>query len=331
MLFVSAVNAVCALAIAFTISNIFQAGRFLDLSALRSGEMKPPVVSAQTIDWSQSLKSFVPESLLSPFLSNAIPTVILLALLFGFAARQLEKTEHETALQNIHSLIKALLFLQLKVLDFFIHLVPLAVFASVAKVVGEHGFGMFKGLGAYLVVTLSGMAAQIFLIYQVWIFGVARFSWLKFWREARVPALYAFGVNSSLATLPVTLKSLSQLKVTPTSSRLAACVGTNLNNDGILLYEVVAVLFVAQAYGISLDIWHQFAIAGVCLMATLGVAGIPEAGIISLILVLNTVSLPTEVLPLLLTVDWIVARFRSVTNVIADMTVAIATDKLVES
>jgi DAACS family dicarboxylate/amino acid:cation (Na+ or H+) symporter len=136
--------------------------------------------------------------------------------------------------------------------------------------------------------------------------------------------VYAFGTNSSLATLPLTLDALDELKVSKSASRLGACIGTNFNNDGILLYEAMAVLFVAQAYGIDLSLGQQVMAALMSLVAAIGVAGVPEAGVVSLSLVLTAVGLPLEVVPLLLTVDWLVARMRSVTNVLSDMTVSIA-------
>jgi DAACS family dicarboxylate/amino acid:cation (Na+ or H+) symporter len=103
-------------------------------------------------------------------------------------------------------------------------------------------------------------------------------------------------------------------------------VGTNLNNDGILLYEGMAVFFVAQAAGIQMDFATQLTAAFICILGTIGIAGIPEAGFITLSLVLTTVGLPTELLPMLLTVDWILGRGRSVVNVLGDMTVSIALD-----
>ncbi|MGH9369479.1 MAG: dicarboxylate/amino acid:cation symporter, partial [Thermoanaerobaculia bacterium] len=133
-------------------------------------------------------------------------------------------------------------------------------------------------------------------------------------------------VASSLATVPVTLRALDTLGVSLRSSRLVVLVGTNLNNDGILLYEAMAVLFVAQVHGIPLGLGEQAAAALVCLVAGIGIAGVPEAGLISLSLVLATVGLPLEILPLLLTVDWLLSRARAMTNVTSDMLVAVLLD-----
>ncbi len=123
------------------------------------------------------------------------------------------------------------------------------------------------------------------------------------------------------------MTALDRLGIARSSSSLGACVGTNLNNDGILLYEAMAVLLVAQACGIEMSIGEQVVAALACMVAAIGVAGVPESGFVSLAVVLTTVGIPAEILPLLLTVDWIVARARSFTNVLSDMVVSIALDR----
>ena len=162
-----------------------------------------------------------------------------------------------------------------------------------------------KGLAVYLGVCLLGLFLQAALVYQSWIVFVARTGFIRFWTHAREAVTYALGASSSLATLPVTLRGLDQLGVTRESSRLAACVGTNLNNDGILLYEALAALLVAQAYGIELSYLEQIGVAISCVIAGIGIAGVLEAGLISLALVLATAGLPLELLPVLLSVDWV--------------------------
>jgi DAACS family dicarboxylate/amino acid:cation (Na+ or H+) symporter len=171
------------------------------------------------------------------------------------------------------------------------------------------------------------MTVQIVVVYQALLFFVARFPLRRFWGAAREPVVYAMGAGSSLATLPLTLNALDRMGVSQASSALGACVGTNFNNDGIILYEGMAVLFVAQAHGIELGLGQQLVAAGSCLVAAMGVAGVPEAGLVSLALVLNTVGLPLELLPLLLTVDWIMGRARAVTNALSDMVLSIMIDR----
>ena len=137
----------------------------------------------------------------------------------------------------------------------------------------------------------------------------------------------AFGTGSSMATLPVTLETLEKdLRVSHDSARLAACVGTNFNNDGIMLYEVVAALFIAQISGISLGGVDKAKLAVTSALAAAGIAGVPEAGLITLSLVLSSVGLPLASLPVLLTVDWLLGRFRAMTNVTSDLLVATMLD-----
>jgi Na+/H+-dicarboxylate symporter len=137
--------------------------------------------------------------------------------------------------------------------------------------------------------------------------------------------------NSSLATVPVTLKCLDRMGVSVPSARLAACVGTNLNNDGITLYEAMAALFIAQAVGMHLGLGQQIVIVLASIMAGAGIAGIPEAGLIVLPLVLSAAGLPeaaiAAAIPLIVPVDWIIARARSGVNVMSDMLVAILLDR----
>jgi DAACS family dicarboxylate/amino acid:cation (Na+ or H+) symporter len=208
-----------------------------------------------------------------------------------------------------------------------IHTIPWAVFGVVASAVGEHGLAPLSGLAVYVGVGLAGLGLHILLTYHSLLFFVAKIPFRTFWAAAKEPVVYAAGANSSLATLPITLRALDRLKVPKSASALGACVGTNFNNDGIILYEGMAVLFVAQASGIDLSLAEQLSAAFVCMVAAMGVAGVPEAGMISLALVLNTLRLPLDLLPLLLTVDWIIARGRSVTNVLSDMMLSILVAK----
>jgi Na+/H+-dicarboxylate symporter len=288
-----------------------------------------PQLSAQHTLTHQSIGAtilgYIPSHLLEPFLTHSVPGAILLAALFGFALLQLQKKGTPIA-----PAVKAIDFMSqwfISAISTVVAFSPIAVFAVVASAVGDKGFAPLHGLGMYVLSTVLGMAAHVFIVYQAWILLFSKIKLTQFWKEAKVPSVYAFGVNSSLATLPVTLRSLSNLGVSPTAARAGAGLGTNFNNDGILLYEAMAVLIVAQAYGVELSFWSQIGLAFSCIVTSFGVAGVPEAGLVALSLVLASSGLPAEILPLLMTVDWIVARFRSATNVLGDMTVSIALDR----
>lgn len=352
MLLISGTNAAIAVVIGLTISNTIEPGRYLNQEmagpvAARDGQGAAAVAEDQSveedpelgrfaagrrpIDFVRDLLGFVPTNPVQPFLESSILSIIILALLGGAALRKV-KDEQIAEGRSDYRVIEtgvAVIFRAIEVaLAWVIALVPLAVFGVVAKTVAEQGFEPFLGLIVYVGVAMLGLAIQVAVVYQAWIVLVARMPLRTFWRYAKEPVAYAMGASSSLATLPVTLKNLGRMGVSPTAARLSACVGTNLNNDGILLYEAMAVLFVAQAYGIDLSIAQQLIVAFSCVVAGIGIAGVPEAGLISLALVLSTVGLPLELLPLLLTVDWVLSRCRAMTNVTADFLVAVLLDRL---
>jgi len=322
----AAINSTIALAIGLSISNLLEPGRYLRAIASTATD-DARAYAERTIDFWSVLGNFVPTSIVSPFVENRVLTIVVLALLFGFGLRR-ARAEQATAAaaRSIEEALAALLRVVEVVLGWVIRFIPLAVFGVVAKSVGEHGFAPLEGLAVYVAVGLGGLALHVLVTYQAWLVLVAKRSLRVFWREAREPVIYALGSNSSLATLPVTLCALDRLGVSKQASTLGAVVGTNFNNDGILLYEGMAVLFVAQATGIDFSLGEQVVAAATCMVAAMGVAGVPEAGFISLALVLNTMGLPPEILPLLLSVDWIIARARSVTNVLSDMMLSILVD-----
>ncbi|MDB5352996.1 MAG: Na+/H+ dicarboxylate symporter [Planctomycetota bacterium] len=332
MVAISLINAVIAIVVGLTLSNVLRPGdRFSAMS--RTGDakaLKDFQDHAQKIDFLRELVGYLPTNVVRPFVDNAIITIIILAVLGGAALRRV-KTEQQRRGERDYEAVESFIITAFRavevMLGWVIVLIPLAVFAAVATSIGTYGFGVIRGLAAYVGVAVLGLAIQVLVVYQLWIVLVARMPLRTFWSGAKDAVVYAMGAASSMATLPVTLKCLARLKVSPQSARLAACVGTNLNNDGILLYEAMAVLFVAQAYGMNLSLSEQLVAAAACMIAGIGISGVPDAGFISLTIVLATVKLPVTILPVLLTVDWLLGRCRAVTNVTSDMVVAVLLDR----
>jgi Na+/H+-dicarboxylate symporter len=323
MVVIATVNATIALLIGLALSNMLQPGRHLSTVAVA---VDPGAVrKVEPIDPIKVVSGFVPTSLVQPFADNSVLPLVAMSLMLGLALRRLKDSGEGTG--GIERAFALLQRAAETILGWIIRFVPLAVFVVVAKAVGEYGLEPLRGLAWYVGVGLLALTIHPLVTYQLWLVLFARMSPLRFWRAAREAIVYAAGANSSLATLPITLRALERLGVSKGSSALGACVGTNLNNDGIILYEAMAVLFVAQAHGVNMTLDQQVVAALSCLIAAMGIAGIPEAGFVSLSLVLVTVKLPMELLPLLLTVDWILARGRSVVNVLSDMMVSILLDR----
>jgi Na+/H+-dicarboxylate symporter len=325
MVAITSFNTAIALLIGLGLSNWLKPGRHMTLPALAPSAAAPP----GKIEFLKTLSGYIPSNFVDPFRENLVITIILLSVAIGLALRAVKREQvsrGEFGYRAIEDLVATAFRSTEILLAWVIRLIPFAVFGVVAKTIGEQGFAPLRGLAVYVGVALLGLAIHVFVTYQAWIVLMARMSLATFWRGARDPVLYAMGAASSLATLPVTLAALDRMRVSPQSARLAACVGTNLNNDGILLYEAMAVLFVAQVHGLDLSISQQLVAAFGCIVAGVGISGIPDAGLISLTIVLTTVGLPIEIVPLLFTVDWLVGRARAMTNVISDMLVAVLLD-----
>jgi Na+/H+-dicarboxylate symporter len=282
----------------------------------------------------EEIASYIPRTMLQPFTSNNVIGVVILALVLGALLRRLHGSEsqHSGSIEPLVQAVGRVYQWLVRVLWWIIRLVPFAVFGVLASIVARVGLGVFSALWIFFLAIVVALSLHALVYYPI-------VAWLAGKKPLRIyvgrgadAILTAISCNSSLATVPVTLRCLDRMGVSPQSARLAACVGTNLNNDGVTLYEAMAALFLAQALGYELSVGHQLLIILASIMAGIGVAGIPEAGLIVLPLVLSAAGLPNPLIaaavPLIMTVDWILARMRSGVNVMSDMLVAILLDEL---
>ena len=343
LLLICLVNVTVAMTIGLTIMNLVRPGvqwrgEFAHMAEeVRSTGSADELLAksrAGSISLVKNLEGYVPDSLVEPFLENNVIPVVLLGLLAGGALRRVrdrQRLEGDDSIRSVEQFVSAGYQILMTMLGWVVLAVPFALFGAVAKTVGQYGLGVFGVLWLFLAVMLAGLAIHSFIYYPLMAWLIGRkppHTYIGIGSEA---VFTAIATNSSLATIPVTLRCLEKMRVSIASSRLAACVGTNLNNDGITLYEAMAALFLAQAVGYELGLGQQIAVVLASIMAGAGVAGIPEAGLIVLPLVLGAAGLPDSAialwLPLIMTVDWIIARMRSVVNVLSDMLVAILLDR----
>lgn len=303
-------------------------------SAPASKTPAPSTPATATLNPLKNFAGYIPESLVDPFLKNNLITVILGGLLLGAALRRVKQRQSpggQAAFAAMEGCITTIYHALMQVLEWVVQAVPFAVFGVVAQVVGRSGLSVFSTLWIFVAIILTGLLVHALIYYPLLAWLVGGKSPRVFLGQGADAIITAISTNSSLATVPITLRCLTEkMGVTQESARLSACVGTNLNNDGITLYEAMAALFLAQACGLNLSLGEQMVVVLASLMAGIGVAGIPEAGLIVLPLVLSAAGLPEwlilTAIPLILPVDWILARARSGVNVMSDMLVAILLD-----
>lgn len=346
MVAVCALNIAVAFAIGLTLLNVFQPGKMLPDSleqlaakvtatsreANSSSELRGKAAQ-QSLSPLKLIGGYVPTSVVQPFTENKVLTVAALAILVGAALRTLKARNEESlagAIATFDACVIALYQIILVLLDWMIHLAPIAAALAVAGVVGSIGRDIFQFMIVFLVLVVGALALHSLVYYPLsawWIGGVSP---RKYFGHGLEAILTGFSMNSSLATAPITLTALKQMQVSDTSARLSCCVGTNFNNDGITLYEALTALFIAQALGMDSSMSYQVNVLIAALAGSMGIAGIPNSGFIILTLVLQASGLSPEMidiaLPIAWSVDFINARLRSAVNVMGDMQVAILLD-----
>jgi len=198
---------------------------------------------------------------------------------------------------------------------------PVGIFALVASRLGQAGGGQafiqeISAVGLYVATVLIGLSLHFVLLFVVLrIFANGGFEFLRTMLRA---LLTAFGTASSSATLPLTMECAKEAGADERAVRFVLPLGATINMDGTALYEAVAVMFIAQAYGFAMGITEQIVIFLTATLAAIGAAGIPQAGLVTMIIVLTAVNLPLEGIGLLLAVDWFLDRFRTAVNVWGD-------------
>lgn len=311
-------NTLVAIGIGLTVANVIQPGRGAGLT--------PSEPSAEAAHAAHPLIAFienVPKSLLGPLGDDGkVIGVIFVAVAFGMALRQ----ERHRPLGTVEHVVKLFLDSLIKILHWIIAVVPLAVFGIVASIVGTEGFAQFQALGLFVLSVLLALAIQA-AYYLIRIrFG----SWVRpgeLLRAGRDALVMAFSTASSTATMPVTYTALKdRLGLREQSASMGALVGANFNNDGTALYEAMAALFIAQMIGMDLSMHQQLMVVLTSIIASVGAAGIPEAGLVTMTMVFTAVGLPVQFIPVLLTVDWFLDRCRTAINVMGDMNVSCLLD-----
>jgi Na+/H+-dicarboxylate symporter len=264
----------------------------------------------------------VPRSLTEPLVENNVIGIIMIAVAFGIALRNYRDAPVRTVADVVEIAMNSLL----TVLHWVIQVVPFGVFGIVSSVVGKNGFQPFIGLGYFILAVLLGLFLQ-----AIWYLArIGLGTWVKpldLIKGGQDALILAFSTASSTAAMPVNYECLKdKVGLRARSAGLGALVGTNFNNDGTALYEAMSALFISQMVGHDLNLGQQFLVVLTSVLASVGAAGIPEAGLVTMTLVFTAVGLDPRYIALLLTVDWFLDRCRTAINVMGDMNVSCMLD-----
>ncbi|MGD9992614.1 MAG: dicarboxylate/amino acid:cation symporter [Salinivirgaceae bacterium] len=306
-------TSIFALLTGLILVNLFKPGVGADLGLQKTVD---EVALAQQ-SFGSTLMNIIPENIIEAMVQNQMLSIIFFALLFGFfITRTSEKTN--TILSDFFS---AFFEVMMKITMFIIQFTPLGIFGIVAKVVAEQDnlLELFSTMGQYMLVVILALAVHSMIILPLLIKLIGKSNpWLHF-KAMREALITAFSTSSSSATLPLTLDAVENRSgVSNKVTSFTLPLGATINMDGTALYELVAAIFIAQAYGIELSLGQQIIVVLTGLLASIGAAGIPMAGLVMISVVLTAVGLPLEGIGLILSVDRILDMFRTTVNVWSD-------------
>ena len=303
----------CAVLIGLIMVNVIQPGDGINYQTEAISES---ISNRDNINLTELVRSLISPNIISAASNTQLLPIIVFCLLFGAALTTLGKNK-TTIINFFDALNEAMMKLVIWIMVF----APLGVFCLVAGQFGKVGGGSvikneLVAVGSYFFTVILGLTCHFLLLFIILIIfsKQGREYLFKLLRAL----LTAFGTASSSATLPLTMKCALEAGIDKRSVKFVLPIGATINMDGTALYESVAVMFIAQTYGISMGMEQQVIIFITATLAAIGAAGIPQAGLVTMLIVLNAVNLPAEGIGLILAVDWLLDRFRTTVNVWGD-------------
>jgi Na+/H+-dicarboxylate symporter len=286
-----------------------------------------PVGSAPEIrefSLSDFILGFVPTNIVNSLANGSVIQIIFFTILLAMATLHLSE-ERRIPLQNFFSSLNDAMMVLAK---WVIKLTPIGVFSLISFVVAEKGLDSLLPLWEYVLAVILALGIHATVTLPTILYFFAKVSPLQYFSQVREAVLLAFSTASSSATLPVSIE-VSQEKggVSKKSAGFILPLGATVNMDGTALYESIAVIFIANLAGVDLSFGQQILIFLTATLASIGAAGIPGAGIVMMVIVLDTVGLPHEYISVILVVDRILDMFRTATNVWGDLIGAKVLDK----
>jgi len=327
-----ATTSLVAILIGLFFVNLLQPGiidgeparHIIGLSA-ETDEVVSKVGDKGAADIAEVLLRMIPPNIVTAAANGQMLGLIFFSLVFGFFVSKLEG-----APAQVHKdFWQGLLNIMMMMTDLIMKFAPLGVYALVTKVIMISGVEAFEPLALFFITVLLALAAHLFLFLPAVLRYIGHVSPVKHFKVMLPALLTAFSTSSSSATLPITMDCVeNRAGVSNQVAGFTLPLGATINMDGTALYECVAAMFIAQAYGISLDITTQFTIVLVALLTSIGVAGIPSASLVAITIILAAIGLPLEAIGLILVVDRVLDMCRTSVNVFSDSCAAVTIARL---
>lgn len=299
-----------AVSIAIMVANLIRPGVGLDMSSI----VKSDVTTAESTSISDTILNIIPENPFGSLANGTMLQVILFALLIGILlAKMGEKADLITNFFNQCN------DLMMEMTNLIMKAAPVGVFCMIAKTFAGLGFDAFVPLLKYMGSVVTGLGVQCFVIYMLLLFLFTRLNPFKFLKKFFPVMGFAFSTSTSNATIPMNIDTLEdKIGVSRKVSSFTIPLGATINMDGTSIMQGVAVVFAAQAYGIDLGVKGYITVIATATLASIGTAGIPSVGLVTLSMVFTSVGLPVEAIALIMGIDRILDMLRTAVNITGD-------------
>ena len=297
-----------AVSIALLIAGIVEPGIGLNMTGLAD-----PSNVTTNVTVTNTILDMIPDNPLNSLANGDMLPLIIFGVVVGFI---LAKLKEETA--TINKLFTEGNTVMMEMTNIVMKFAPIGVFCLIAKTFATLGMDGLMPLSKYVACVLLALAVQAFIVYPTLLVIFTRLNPIKFFKKFFSVMLFAFSSSSSNATIPLNLEKLSEMGVSKEVSSFTIPLGATINMDGTAIMQGVVVMFAAQAYGIDLGLSALITVIFTAVMASIGTAGVPSVGLVTLNMVFASVGLPTDAIGIIMGIDHILDMIRSAVNVTGD-------------
>lgn len=299
-----------AITAAISVAKIINPGIGLDMSSIQSAE----TTISESKAFSDVLLDIIPTNPIKSLAEGNMLQIIIFALILGVILAKLDD-----GADTVSNFFKQCNDIMMEMTMIVMKVAPFGVFCLISKTFSGLGFDAFFPMLKYMFSVFTALGVQCFIIYMILLKGFTRLSPVKFIKKFLPVMGFAFSTATSNATIPLSISTLyKKMGVSKRISSFTIPLGATINMDGTAIMQGVAVVFVAQAFGINLDISDYITVIATATLASIGTAGVPGVGLITLSMVFNSVGLPVEGISLIMGIDRILDMTRTAVNITGD-------------
>ena len=313
-----------ALILGLACAHLFKVGQGVDIVMFQDAMNQHQ--TPDTLTPGSFFTNFIQNTLINPFKAFSEGNVLAVVVFSLFLGVALVKGGEK--FRSVRKLSQQFFDIMMMMIGWVMKLAPIGIFALLAKLIATEDISVLSRLAEFAAVVTGTTIFHgvVVLPLLLWVFG--KMNPITFFKGTRAALITAFATSSSSATMPLSMKCAQEnLGVRPQTAGFVIPLGTQLNMDGTALYEAAAALFIANLMGLDLTLGQQLIVCATAMIASLGAPGIPSAGMVTMIMVLQSVGLPAEAIAILLPIDRLLDTVRTVVNVQGDMMISVVVDR----